>query len=660
MYAPFFGLKREPFSIAPDPRYLFMSERHREALAHLLYGVRAGGGFVLLTGEIGAGKTTVCRCFLEQVPKRCNVAYIFNPRLTVAELLRSICQEFHVPLPGAGEASAGAATLTVKEYLDPLNDYLLKTHSVGQNNVLVIDEAQALSAEVLEQLRLLTNLETSERKLLQVILIGQPELREVLARPELEQLAQRVIARFHLGALTEDETAQYVSHRLAVAGLKRALPFTGEALTMVHRLARGVPRRINLLCDRAMLGAYSAGQPRIGRTIVRQAAAEVFDEGPVSTFEAASIFGRDASAALGDPSGWSRGTILAVGAVLGAVMAGLLGWGLASRSSDPAVVDAASSSTSPAAAASAGPPVAAAGSGPAAGASGVATVLPSVVPSAGATGTATMPAQAGSSAAPTAPNAGAASTGSEAGTASAAAPVASPIDGAPVAIAPAPPAAASAASARSTTPVLADEASAWRALAERWKLPVAAVDGDVAGEAAVCRAARSRLLLCHRGRGSLASLRRLDRPALLWLTGADGERVVLLEAIGPQGLRLRRGAVAEELSFGTLQTQWRGEFATLWRPPPGFVAPQVDGRDTPAGSWVAERLARLQRDVPERITAAEAAAADPLARDAAFEARVRSFQRSQGLADDGVLGPMTLMQLNRALGIAEPRLADAR
>jgi len=197
MYAKFFGLKQEPFSIAPDPRYLFMSERHREALAHLLYGVRGGGGFVLLTGEIGAGKTTVCRCFLEQIPKRCNVAYIFNPKLTVIELLKTVCDEFRIPLDPDRHRSE-----TVKEYLDPINEFLLKTHAVGQNNVLIIDEAQNLSSDVLEQLRLLTNLETSERKLLQIILIGQPELRDMLARPELEQLAQRVTARYHLKALS--------------------------------------------------------------------------------------------------------------------------------------------------------------------------------------------------------------------------------------------------------------------------------------------------------------------------------------------------------------------------------------------------------------------------------------------------------------------------
>jgi general secretion pathway protein A len=263
MYAQYFGLKHEPFSIAPDPRYLFMSERHREALAHLLYGVKGGGGgFVLLTGEIGAGKTTVCRCLLEQIPKRCNVAYIFNPKLTALELLKTVCDEFHVPV-----RHEGVGAPTVKDYLDPLNQFLLKTHAVGQNNVLIIDEAQNLSAGTLEQLRLLTNLETNERKLLQIVLIGQPELRTMLQRPELEQVAQRVIARYHLGALTDGETAKY---------LTTAFPFSKAAVQRIHQRARGVPRRINLLADRALLGAYAEGAAGVDPRIVDKAAAEVF------------------------------------------------------------------------------------------------------------------------------------------------------------------------------------------------------------------------------------------------------------------------------------------------------------------------------------------------------------------------------------------------
>ncbi|MBX3637650.1 MAG: AAA family ATPase, partial [Rubrivivax sp.] len=274
MYARHFGLDSEPFSIAPDPRFLFMSERHREALAHLLYGLGGGGGFVLLSGEIGAGKTTVCRCFLEQVPATCTVAYIFNPRLTVTELLQTVADEFGIALPpGAGG----------KALVDALNAFLLRLHAEGRQAVLVIDEAQSLSAEVLEQLRLLTNLETAERKLLQIVLIGQPELRALLARPELEQLNQRVIARYHLGALSQAETAAYVRHRLGVAGARGDQAFDAAALGDVHRLTGGVPRRINLLADRALLGAYAQGRTSVDRRTLRQAAREVAgDDAPAA------------------------------------------------------------------------------------------------------------------------------------------------------------------------------------------------------------------------------------------------------------------------------------------------------------------------------------------------------------------------------------------
>jgi type II secretory pathway predicted ATPase ExeA len=271
MYTHFFRLNREPFSISPDPRFLFMSHSHHEALAHLMYGANSGGGVVVLTGEIGAGKTTVCRCFLEQVPENCNVGYIFNPKMTVHELLRAICEEFHIAVP-----QTEGGTVGVKDHIDALNRFLLEQHAQGRNNVLIIDEAQNLAVEVLEQLRLLTNLETNDRKLLQIILIGQPELRDILARPDLEQLAQRVIARYHLGALTEQETASYIQHRLSTSGLSSTSPFQQPLMKQIQQLTRGVPRRINLLCDRALLGAYSMGKHEVDRDILRHAANELF------------------------------------------------------------------------------------------------------------------------------------------------------------------------------------------------------------------------------------------------------------------------------------------------------------------------------------------------------------------------------------------------
>jgi general secretion pathway protein A len=273
MYTAFFGLQRDPFTISPDPRYLFLSERHREALAHLLYGAQGPGGIVLLTGDIGAGKTTICRRFLEQAPGDSQIAYIFNPRLNVIELLQSIADEFGITVP-----THDGRDTTVKELVDPLNRFLLDAHAAGRNPILIIDEAQNLSPDVLEQLRLLTNLETNERKLLQIVLIGQPELRAMLARPGLEQLSQRIVARFHLGPLDEADTARYIEHRMGVAGLSGPPPFTARALRRVHALSGGVPRRINLLCGRALLGAYAQGQREVGPAVIDRSATEVFGD----------------------------------------------------------------------------------------------------------------------------------------------------------------------------------------------------------------------------------------------------------------------------------------------------------------------------------------------------------------------------------------------
>lgn len=269
MYLNYFGLAEAPFSIAPAPRYLYMSQRHQDALAHLLYGVSGEGGFVLLTGEVGTGKTTISRCLLEQIPESCDVAYIFNPKLTVEELLSTICVEFGVACP--------PGNTSIKVFIDCINAHLLDAHARGRHSVLIIDEAQNLSADVLEQMRLLTNLETNERKLLQIILIGQPELAAMLERQDLRQLAQRIVARYHLGKLSKTEVAAYVQHRLGVAGTQRQL-FPLALMGRLHQLSGGIPRIINVLCDRALLGAYAQGKERVDRATLEQAAREVFPQ----------------------------------------------------------------------------------------------------------------------------------------------------------------------------------------------------------------------------------------------------------------------------------------------------------------------------------------------------------------------------------------------
>jgi len=269
MYMNYFSLTEAPFSIAPDPRYLYMSQRHQEALAHLLYGVNGEGGFVLLTGEVGTGKTTICRCLLEQIPEACVVAYIFNPRLTAEELLSSICVEFGIDFP--------PGNTSLKLFVDLITRFLLDAHAKGKRAVLIIDEAQNLSTDVLEQMRLLTNLETSRRKLLQIILLGQPELLEMLGRPELRQLAQRIVARYHLEALTKQEVSAYVHHRLEVSGAYRQL-FSASVINRIYRLTGGVPRIINVLCDRALLGTFVQGKDRVDRSTLMQAARETLQQ----------------------------------------------------------------------------------------------------------------------------------------------------------------------------------------------------------------------------------------------------------------------------------------------------------------------------------------------------------------------------------------------
>lgn len=267
MYREYFGLKELPFSIAPDPRYLYMSNQHQEALAHLVYGINSEGGFVVLTGEVGTGKTTVCRCLLEQIPENCDIAFILNPKLTVEELLATVCDELGISHP--------EGNTSIKVFVDRINDFLLDAHARGRKTVLIIEEAQNLNTEVLEQVRLLTNLETNQRKLMQIIMLGQPEFREMLSRPELRQLAQRVTARYHLGSLSRKEVAAYVNHRLTVAGARIKL-FPDSTISKLYRLSGGIPRLINLLCDRALLGAYVQGQDRIDKPTLAKAAREVF------------------------------------------------------------------------------------------------------------------------------------------------------------------------------------------------------------------------------------------------------------------------------------------------------------------------------------------------------------------------------------------------
>jgi general secretion pathway protein A len=590
MYLSFFGLKHAPFSIAPDPRYLYMSERHREALAHLLYGGRAGGGFVLLTGEVGAGKTTVCRCFLEQVPADCQVGYIVNPKLSVGELLQTVAEEFGITVPDP-------ATATVKTWVDALNRHLLDAHARGQQCLLIIDEAQHLSPDVLEQLRLLTNLETHERKLLQIVLIGQPELRDKIAAPGMEQLAQRVIARDHLGALDEAGTTAYVAHRLVVAGRRGPSLFDPQALRRVHALTGGVPRRINLLCDRALLGAYAQGQSVVDQRMVERAAQEVFDT------RRRTRKARRSKARLVLPA-------VAVAAAGLGVAAALL-WAAGQRAP-------------------------AAGAGPAAAAAPLAA-------------SAALPA-APSAASTAAPPSVAASAASAAVTAKAAA--SAPAPAASAVVLPAP------FDAAADWPALAgDEAMALQELARGWGvvLPPGGGCGQAPALGLACwrHRAGSLPLLRQLDRPVVLALVDADgRTAYVRLEALRPAGAVL--ASGDRRWTVSPAALAA-LWRGELLTLWR-QPERLDPALAGASAGLGLGARGPAVAALRRALDRATPGAAAASAAAPPADAGTARYDAALRDQVAAFQISAGLKPDGLAGPTTLMQLMRALAVDEPRL----
>ncbi|MCB2016357.1 MAG: AAA family ATPase [Hydrogenophaga sp.] len=549
MYTAFFGLQRDPFTISPDPRFLFLSERHAEALAHLLYGAQGAGGIVLLTGDIGTGKTTVCRQFLEQAPAEGQVAYIFNPRLSVNELLQSIADEFGYAVPRPRDREP-----TIKELVDPLNRFLLVAHAAGRNPILIIDEAQNLSPEVLEQLRLLTNLETHERKLLQIVLIGQPELRNLLARPGLEQLEQRVVARFHLGPLNLAETVQYIEHRMRVAGLTGPTPFSPRAMRRIHRLSGGVPRKINLLCGRALLGIYGQGQRSANPAVIDRAAAEVF--GP---------------AQAGSQDVRRSALILSAGALAGAGVTALVLISLLKEQ-------------------------------PAAGSATTAMPAPAPVP--------TVPKPS---------------------------PVSAPAEQRPAAtvVPPSPPPEVSQAPAEAG--LFRSESQGVAALGKRWSLTLSG--------SSPCQQALREGVQCYRtARMSLFGARKMDRPALVRLKFPDSNGYAVLEGANATRVVLSANGHRWTVDASRLTKHWSGEYLTLWKQPPGQQGRLTDGMAGPGANWIDRQLKDLQ----------QLGQIDRDAKSAA--ARLTSFQRSQGLEVDGRATSATLILLNRAVGVTEPRL----
>jgi general secretion pathway protein A len=526
MYTTHFGFSEPPFSMTPDPRYLYMSERHREALAHLLYGIGEGGGFVQLTGEIGTGKTTLCRCLLEQLPPRVEVALILNPKLTDVELLAAVCDELRIAYP--------AATASRKLLVDALYRHLLDAHERGNRTVLVIDEAQDLAPDVLEQIRLLTNLETPTQKLLQIILIGQPELIRLLDREDLQQLAQRVTARYHLLPFFEDDTRAYIRHRLEVAGQKEQI-FSDAATRRVHRAARGVPRLINAICDRALLGAYTQDERRVGAATVRRATREVLGDRPAP--RVARRWQWAGAAALAGAlitGGW---VVLTHGQIRLASPGWIPSWtsreGLVATRQDP-----------------------------------------------------TLPASAPQTASPTALDGNARSGAS--GEAPPALSVASAREMY------ATPKSANLGELLADPSLRADKKTAFASLYARWRL-----DFDGSKSNLGCDRGRAEGLECLFKTGTWAKLRRFNLPAIIELsTPAGDRRYATVVALDEQAATLDLGGRRHTFPLGEVDHYWDGPFILLWRRPTVSALPIMPGTRGKDVEWIRQRLGELEGAPP--------------------------------------------------------------
>jgi general secretion pathway protein A len=580
MYLSFFGLNEKPFAITPDPRYLYLSERHAEALAHLLYGINEAGGFVQLTGEVGTGKTTIVRSLLAQTPKNAEIALILNPKMTAPEFLLTICEELGIGVPDSAAES-------LKDLVDILSGYLLRAHAGGRRVVVVVDEAQNLAPTVLEQVRLLTNLETNTRKLLQIILIGQPELRELLARNELRQLAQRITGRYHLNPLTPAETAAYVRHRLRVAGATSDI-FSPAALSEVHRLATGVPRVINVVCDRALLGAYSTDRHRVTSSLVRHAAEEVFGKRFIPRW--LPWLGTAAAAAL-------------------LVSTIVLLWNLHPWSSK-----------SPATA-----PTARAAQRGASGASttkGQSTVADQLAR--GGQQTATANTRVGGT------SGGANTNGSPTPVAMTPLSPTSPVNTRP-------PLsghelAQLLASHRSET----DTDSAFTKLFGLWRIRYVPATVDP------CTQASGQGLECLNQRGSFGQLRLYNRPAILILNDDGGaSHQVVLTALDDDHASIQLAGASHEVSIGELSRYWFGDFVMLWRPGTSQVKSLSQGMRGDDVRWLRQSLQRVEG------THSDGPVSDVF--DADLGKLVRDFQRQHRLTVDGIAGVQTQIVLASAV-----------
>ncbi len=594
MYNDYFGLREPPFSIAPNPQYLFMSPRHREALAHLLYGIQSDGGFILLTGEVGTGKTTVCRCLLEQIPEDVDTAYILNPKQTAQELLATACDEFKIDYP------EGAS---IKVLVDALNKFLLESHQKGRKTVLIIDEAQNLSVDVLEQLRLLTNLETNQRKLLQIILLGQPELLTLLARQELRQLSQRVTARFHLDALNREEVADYIQHRLDTAGAKGSL-FPPGTVKRIYQISNGIPRLINLVCDRALLGTYVQNKLQVDVATVNNAAKEI----------------------LGPAQKKSYGWMYAIAALLLIVVVGSLV--IPQTVSQPAITSHPEANTT------------APGPEPTTVSEAVTPIVEPMTTTDAAIDTTVDLVEDGYLITPdTARQQLASIPKPEANT------VSEP-DPAPTSVSVLQPQAEFtevATTDLTDVPGYATQAEAFENLFAVW-----GVDIELDQDADPCALAPDSGLQCLSKLGSLRDIAHMNRPVILNLTTANKSQWFVVTSIKHDYVEVTTDNSTYRLSESQVLEVWSGFYSLLWRTPPSYANPARRGDRGAPVDWLQTQLALSEGGTVSLVAGAVF--------DEALERRVKRFQISVGLVPDGIVGPQTWIHLNSVGKSDIPRL----
>lgn len=586
MFLNHFNLDRHPFLLTPDPRFLFMSDRHRDAMAHMSYILQTNSGFLAMTGEVGTGKTTLCRAVLARLPAGVDVALILNPKLTVVELLQTICEELGMECPGSSQGA--------KALFDALNQHLLTKLDQGHRTVLIIDEAQGLSVELLEQLRLLTNLETYQEKLLQIILIGQPELETLLRRQELRQLAQRITAYFCIGPLRRVETIGYIRHRLNAAGWQGPDIFSSAACHWIHRFARGTPRVINRICERAMLMAYANHRRTVSGWMAVTSSMECL---------------------LPLAPRWVWTALLGSGAY-GLLILVMLGVGIWIATTDATISRIAGSWSSLVARQTSDAPIRPGG------ASTSIPVKPVLNPS-------TAPENA----------------------------LPQPVSKSPVekkeqgqdAIQVEPGQMASLAESVSLTHTPADtsqpahptleevlanasssSASAFNHLLALWGHPKVSAEG--------CDQVRVPGLTCYTMGGSWSTLQSLNRPVVLSLRHpVHASAHALLTGLTRDSATLLLENGMQTLTIASLEKVWSGEFAVVSRMPPGMISHKGKGDDEIKITWLRERLSTLQWHAPP--------VKKPGMYDEGLRKRLIGFQRQHRLDGDGLLGPQTLVAL---------------